>query len=120
TATVAVSSVSAGNISAGAGVTIQVPQPTITFTGLPAGGIFTIWDDEIADPQDLGTALQTTNPTTGANITYVAVAGNAVVYQFVPDSGDSANYQEFNISAFIPATSQTVDFTANLEREVNI
>jgi hypothetical protein len=105
---------------AGASTTIAAPTPTLTISGIPAGGIFTIWDDEVSDDQDLGTALQTTNPTTGSNISYVGTAGNNVVFQFVPNTGDSANYQELNVAGVIPATSQTLNLSSNLELETNI
>lgn len=105
--------------TAGGTITVEQPQPTLTISGIPAGGIFTIWDDEdgATDPQDLGTALQTTNPTDGNDIEYVGTGGNAVIFQFVPSTGDSANYQEFNIPGTIPTTSQTIDFSSNLELE---
>ncbi|MBW4460495.1 MAG: hypothetical protein KME47_09680 [Nodosilinea sp. WJT8-NPBG4] len=101
-------------------VNIIAPTPTLTLSGIPAGGIFTIWDDEESDAQDLGTALQVTNPTTGSNISYVGTAGNSVIFQFVPNTGDSALYREFNIAGSIPATSQTLDLASNLELEVFI
>jgi hypothetical protein len=106
--------------SAGATVNIISPVPTLTISGIPAGGIFTIWDDDVSDEQDLGTSLQVTNPTSGADITYEGTTGNAVVFQFIPNTGDSLNYQEFNIPGTIPAASQTLDFSSNLELEVNL
>ncbi len=118
--TITVTVASTTGITAGTGVVIIEPRPTLTISGIPAGGIFTIWDDEVADAQDLGTALQTTDPTTGSNITYVGTAGNAVVYQFVPNTGDSANYQEFNVAGTIPATSTTLNLSSSLELETNI
>ncbi len=102
----------------GAGtVEILAPQVTLTIQGIPAGGIFTIWDDEDPDPQDLGTLLQETSPTTGADITYIGSSGNALILQFVPNTGDSAQYQEFNFPFTFPAASQNLDLSTQLELE---
>jgi hypothetical protein len=119
-ATVNVAADQSDNITAGSGVTIAAPELILTITGIPAGGIFSIWDDDDPDPQDLGTLLQETKPTSGASITYSGSPGNNVVYQFVPKSGASLGFQEFNVPGVIPATSQTLDLSSALQQENNI
>ncbi|MFG6101153.1 hypothetical protein U2F10_02795 [Leptothoe sp. EHU-05/26/07-4] len=99
---------------------IVADQPTITFQNIPSGGIFTIWDDENSDPQDLGTALQVTDPTLGTDIVYTGDGGNEVRLQFVPNTGDSAVYKELNLLFTIPAQSQTLDLSSNLALEDNL
>lgn len=106
--------------SGGGVVNVLAPQPTLTIQGIPSGGILTIWDDEDADPQDLGTLLQTTSPTDGNGIDYIGTPGNDVVIQFVPNTGDSALYKEFHRTFTIPAQSQNLDLLQDLELEDNL
>ena len=106
--------------SGGGVVNVLAPQPTLTIQGIPAGGILTIWDDEDVDPQDLGTLLQTTTPTDGNDIDYVGTPGNAVVIQFVPNTGNSSLYKEFHRTFTIPAQSQDLDLSQDLELEDNL
>lgn len=98
-------------------VTIVAPEITLTISGVPSGGILTIWDDEDADPQDLGTALQTTNPALGGGIDYIGTPGNALVIQFVPNTGASADYKELNFPFTFPSVSQTLNLAPSLEPE---
>ena len=107
-------------IVAGPGVTIAAPELTLTITGVPAGGIFTIWDDDDPDPQDLGTLLQETKPTSGGAILYQGTPGNNVIFQLVPKSGASLGFKEFNVAGVIPATSQTLNLSSSLVPETNI
>lgn len=98
-------------------VAIVAAEITLTIAGIPAGGILTIWDDEEPDPQDLGTALQTTDPTPGGAINYIGSPGNALVIQFVPNTGESAAYKELNFEFTFPDTSQTLNLSQSLELE---
>ena len=107
-------------IVAGPEVTIAAPELTLTITGVPAGGIFTIWDDDDPDPQDLGTLLQETKPTSGGAILYQGTPGNNVIFQLVPKSGASLGFKEFNVAGVIPATSQTLNLSSSLVPETNI
>lgn len=98
-------------------VTIVAPEITLTISGVPSGGILTIWDDEDIDPQNLGTALQVTNPTPEGEIDYIGSPGNDIVIQFVPDTGDSADYKELNFPFTFPSVSQTLNLAPSLEPE---
>lgn len=107
------------SIRNGAGATTTVVAGfTLTITNVPNGGILQILDndDAPADHQDMGTVLQTTNPTTGADVTFGHdKGGDDIFIQYIDD-----NFEEVNVPFDLLGQNQTFDLSTVLEPEVNI
>ena len=107
------------NIVAPYGGTVVVQNPaTLTVTGVPTDGILTIYDndDDPADIQDLGATLQTTNPTTGADVTFGhSKDGDDIVIQFY-----KTGFKEVNISFILTSADQSLDISSLIQIEDNL
>jgi len=106
----------AGDAGTGNGQTNIVASNTLTITGVPTGGIFTIYDEDNADPQDLGTTLQGPTSTTGADITYVhSETNDPIALQFI-----KTGFKEVNIPFTLLGQPQSIDITSSIQVEDNL
>jgi len=92
-------------------ITINVPQPTLTITGHPVGASIVIYDDNNADPQNMGTELARYDNAV-ASVQYVGTASNQVMITMY-EPGYRVVQQSYTIAA-VDAT-----FTINPELETN-
>lgn len=103
----------------GAAATTVINQTSnLTIINVPNGGILSLFDNDDlpADPNDLGTLLQVTNPTTGANVVYGhQKGGDDIQVQYV----DSA-YVEVNFNFILNSADQTLDLGNFLTLEENL
>ena len=103
----------------GAGATTVVNQTSnLTIINVPNGGILSLFDndDSPADPNDLGTLLQVTNPTTGANVVYGhQKGGDDIQVQYVDPA-----YVEVNFNFILNSADQTLDLGNFLTLEENL
>ena len=103
--------------SEGATVVIAAPPAVLTIS-CPTGGILEIFDndDSPADHQDRGTTLQTTNPTTGSDVTYShSKGGDDIIISFY-----KSGFEELDLPFNLTAFDQSVDLNPLLIPEVNI
>ena len=90
---------------------IYIPpvSPTLTITGHLVGASVVIYDDETADPQDMGTELARFD-TAAASVQYAGTAGNQVmITMYAP------GYKAFQKSYVIAATDATYTIEPELE-----
>lgn len=100
----------------GGGVVTFAQSNSFTVKGALSGGILTIFDDNEADYQDLGTALQGPTATTGADEVYShGFINNPIVVQFY-----KTGYEEINVPFTLTNSSQELDLSALLEIEENL
>ena len=101
----------------GVGATTNVISgATLTITGVPSGGILTIYDDEDPDPQDLGTTLQVANPTNGSDVIFThSKGGDNIVIQYI-----QSGFVEVNQLLTLSSQDQSFDISSFIEPEVNI
>ena len=111
-------SLTAGDAGTGNGETNILTTNTFTITGVPSGGILSIFaEDDIPDDfQELGTLLQETDPTTGADVLYVHEETNDLIaVQYI-----QTGFEEVNVQFTLLAQAQTLDISSLIAPEENL
>ena len=99
-------------------ITVETAQAFDLTISCPAGGILDIFDndDSPSDYQDRGTLLQSTNPTTGADVTYQHdKGGDDIIISFI-----KAGFKEVDLPFNLTSAAQSVDLNELIQIEENI
>lgn len=98
----------------GGGATTVVAGSNLTITGIIAGGALAIWDDEDADPQDLGTLLASEEPIVDGTFVYThSKAGDQIVIQHI-----ASGFKEINRTFTLTASDQSIELEPQVEDNI--